>query len=166
MPEDSDGTERERTIRLRNARIKTHIVEVTGAYDLLSKSIAPSDISPDLTFDAVQCGFKRFVTDFEEHLTFSRPLTPSAYTTAQSRLSTSLSVLTTSLDRLRHVAELENISKEAAKEENERRMKGVLEEIKEDRRKHKESEERRKAGKKRNEVGENMRPVTEAQEWH
>ncbi|GAA5835541.1 hypothetical protein JCM5353_002390 [Sporobolomyces roseus] len=149
LPEDSDGTERERTIRLRNARIKTHIVEVTGAYDLL-----------------IQCGFKRFVTDFEEHLTFSRPLTPSAYTTAQSRLSTSFSVLTTSLDRLRHVAELENISKEAAKEENERRMKGVLEEIKEDRRKHKESEERRKTGKKRNEVGENMRPVTEAQEWH
>ena len=115
----------------------------------------------ELTLDTVQCGFKRFVTDFEERLTFPR----SAYTTAQSRLSTSLSVLTASLDRLRHVAELEKISKAAAKEENERRMKGVLEEIKEDRRKHKDKEERRKEGKKRNEVGENMRPIAETREW-
>lgn len=118
-----------------------------------------------LTLDAVQCGFKRFVTDFEERLTFPRSLTPSAYNTTQSRLSTSLSILTASLDRLRHVAELEKISKEAAKEDNERRMKGVLEEIKEDRRKHKDKEERRKEGKKRNDVGENMRPVAETREW-
>ncbi|GAA5882138.1 hypothetical protein JCM16303_005622 [Sporobolomyces ruberrimus] len=54
--EGSTGTERERTIRLRNPIIKRTIVDVPGAYDLL-----------------VRCGFRRSVVDFEQRLTVPRP---------------------------------------------------------------------------------------------
>ncbi|GAA5964300.1 hypothetical protein JCM3765_006449 [Sporobolomyces pararoseus] len=151
LPADSDGKERERTIRLRNKVIKRTIVDVPGAFDLL-----------------VQCGFKRTVVEMEERLTFPRSTSASSFSTAQSRLSTSLSILTSSLENLLRRSELEETSKEAAKEENERRMKLVLEEIKEDRQKHKDREARRKAAKQKASGGAGVdpNPVHERRDWY
>ncbi|GAA5893030.1 PUB domain-containing protein [Sporobolomyces salmoneus] len=142
---ESDGNERERTIRLRNGIVKRTIVDVPGAYDLL-----------------VQCGFKRTIVDFEERLTFPRP----PIRTTESRLTTSLLILTSSLAHLRRRSELEESSKQAAKYDNERRMKVVLEEIKYDRQKHKEREARRKAAKlKGSGEGAWLNSVPETRDW-
>lgn len=116
----------------------------------------------------VQCGFKRTVIEMEERLTFPHSITGSSFNTAQSRLLTSLSILTSSLENLRRRSELEETSKEAAEEENERRMKLVLEEIKDDRQKHKDREARRKAAKQKEsgEPGVDQNPVHERRDWY
>ncbi|GAA5832126.1 hypothetical protein JCM3766R1_003730 [Sporobolomyces carnicolor] len=146
----SDGNERERTIRLRNPIVKRTIVDVPGAYDLL-----------------VQCGFKRTVIEMEERLTFPVPLSEAAVRTAESRLSTSVSIFSSSLEKLRQRSDLETLSKQAAKEDNERRMKVVLEKIKDDRKRHKEREARRKEPSKKNGDSSlsDMKPVPGSRDW-
>lgn len=162
---------RQRTRKDHQASIvKRTIVDVPGAYDLLGKGWCPvpsSESSNTRDSKPVQCGFKRTVIEMEERLTFPVPLSEAAVRTAESRLSTSVSIFLPSLEKLRQRSDLETLSKQAAKEDNERRMKVVLEKIKDDRKRHKEREARRKEpSKKRGDSSlSNVKPVPGSRDW-
>ncbi|GAA6005124.1 hypothetical protein JCM10207_008515 [Rhodosporidiobolus poonsookiae] len=150
LPSTSDGTEKQRTIRLRNEKIKDNVVDVPGALDLLIKS-----------------GFRRRVLDFEEKLHF--PLLPSSSDNAAllSRLSTGRAVLHEALSQAQQADELERTRKDAAEAETSRRMTEVLEGIKEDREMVKKRDERERAARRRAREAKEIqeKAVREAQAW-
>ncbi|GAA5894944.1 hypothetical protein JCM6882_008250 [Rhodosporidiobolus microsporus] len=126
LPAESDGKEKQRTIRLKNPKIHTDVVEVK-----------------------VQSGFRRIVEDFEKKLTF--PLLPSSDENKRllSRLRTGKHVLSEALEHTQKADELERTSKEAAEADKTRRMMGVLEDIKADREMVKKRDERERAARRR-----------------
>ncbi|GAA6029802.1 hypothetical protein JCM8097_001057 [Rhodosporidiobolus ruineniae] len=150
LPADSDGREKQRTIRLRNEKIKTNIVEVKGAVDIL-----------------VQSGFRKHVHEFEEKLTFPVLACASSNRALLSRLRTGHRVLSDALASARSAAELEQTRKDAAEAEKGRRMGEVLEGIKADRemvnkRAERERERRRRA---REEQAVREQATREGREW-
>ncbi|GAA5916983.1 hypothetical protein JCM6882_005080 [Rhodosporidiobolus microsporus] len=150
LPAESDGKEKERTIRLKNPKIRTDVVEVKGAFDLL-----------------IQSGFRRIVEDFEEKLTF--PLLPSSDDNKRllSRLRTGKHVLSEALEHTQKADELERMSKEAAEADKTRRMTGVLEDIKADREMVKKRDERERAARRRAKEAKEIqeKAVREASAW-
>ncbi|GAA6004735.1 hypothetical protein JCM11491_002211 [Sporobolomyces phaffii] len=115
--EGQTGTERTRTVRLRNSIVERTIVRVPGA---------------------------RTVVEFEERLTLPVAATRKAFETSQSRLTTARSVLTSSLDALRRRAELTRAAHAAATEDNARRIERVVAAIRDDRLRVREQHERKK----------------------